>query len=80
MANQLPGLLVHLAKSFPTHASGDKSVNTTNFKKVEKPQRHGVINLIELGVPNSRRMMSPVFDFEFIAFYPPPNAPMANTC
>lgn len=80
VANQLPGLLMHLAKSFPTYASRDKSVNTTNFKKVEKPQRHGVINLIELGAPNSRRMMSPVFDFEFIPLYPSPNAPMANTC
>ena len=80
VANQLPSLPMHLAKSLPAHASGDKSINTTNFKKVKKPQRHGVINLIELGAPNSGRMMSPMFDFKLIPLYPSPNAPRANTC
>lgn len=79
VANQLPGLLMHLAESFPAYARSDESVNTTNFKKVEKPQRHGVINLIELGVPNSRRAMSPVFDFEFVSPHPSPNAPRRYT-
>lgn len=77
--NQLPGLLMHLAESFPAYARSDESVNTTNFKKVEKPQRHRVINLIELGVPNSRRVMSPVFDFEFVSPHPSPNAPRRYT-
>jgi hypothetical protein len=80
VANQSLGLLMHLAKSFPAHTRRDKSINTTNFKKVKKPQRHDMINLIKLGAPNSRRTMSPVFDFKFVSPHPSPNAPRANTC
>ncbi len=80
VSHQLPGLFMHLAESFPAYACSDKSVNTPNFKKVEEPQRNRVINLIKLGIPNSRRTVSPAFDFEFIPFYPSPNAPRGNIC
>ncbi len=80
VANQLPSLLMHLAERLPAYARSDESVYTPNFKKVEKTQRDGVINLVELSAPNSRRATSPVFDFEFVSPNPSPNAPRGNTC
>lgn len=53
VADKFPGLLMHLTESFPAHARGDKSVNTTDLKQIEKPQGNRVVNLIKLGVPNS---------------------------
>lgn len=78
--NQLPRLLVNSPESFPADARGDKGINTTNFEQIEKAQGNCVINLIKLRVPNSRRAVSPVFDFEFVTPHPSPNAPRSNTC
>lgn len=76
--NQLPRLFMDSPESFPADACGDKRVNTTNFKQIEKAQGNRVINLIELRVPNSRRAVSSVFDFEFVAPHPAPNPPRSD--
>ena len=35
--SSLVDAIMHLTKSFPADARGNKSINTTNFKQVEKP-------------------------------------------